>query len=324
MSNHHNIEVEKVTSAGTSRAKLRNTGMSDYYDRVPSTSKASSASTPAPGLLNTLAPCLNTPAPETSPTGRSRFASKKQKEYFATVKIACVDLYLFSSTVSANMIGGEIFQNFIDKVACRAVPIPSRSTILRNLPDRYKHYKTILMQYVKENAPNIVTIIFDIWTENGGLRRSFLNIQLQFSKNFEVVNINLATSWFSVTKTGEAISKELMLTIKEWGLEGKFTVFMRDRGSNVVRAVKLTLQEVKGLSLDCFAHGLHNLIYEDLLKEHSLGCDKLVELLKKLRRIHRALSFKFGRIAKGTDELTTLKGLSVFFFCEIKLIYLFI
>lgn len=57
-----------------------------------------------------------------------------------------------------------------------------------------------------------------------------MNTQLQFSKDFEVVNFNLSTTLFSSTKTGPAIADELLKTINEWNLQKKVHRFHEGQG----------------------------------------------------------------------------------------------
>lgn len=44
---------------------------------------------------------------------------------------------------------------------------------------------------------------------------------------------------------------------------------MKDGGKNVVAAVRILLQTLRGARPDCAAHGLSNLIYTDMLKEET-------------------------------------------------------
>lgn len=106
-----------------------------------------------------------------------------------------------------------------------------------------------------------------MWSENGGMRRSFLNIQLQYSVNFEITNINLKTSYFGGEKTAERIADDIFHTLADF--LDKYLIFVSDKWSNVKKAVELLLSkhDLTGYAIHCTAHGIHNLIYKDLLKD---------------------------------------------------------
>lgn len=201
-------------------------------------------------------------------------------------------------------------QDFIETVAGKAVKMPSRSTMYRNVPTKFKFLEEKLMEFVKENTPGVIAIIFDIWTESGGSRRSFLNICLQFSLNFRVINISVSTSHIDGEHTGQCIADEVYAVFKKWQLTKKFIFFLRDKGSNIVLAVNILLAGLKrGESLDCVAHGLHNIIYADLKDSKIENINLLFDLVKRLRKIHKSLSYCLEKISARTNKLRTTKAL---------------
>lgn len=169
-----------------------------------------------------------------TPKTPSRFATIKQQQFFDTLTTACCDLYLTSSTTSAKSIVGRPMQDFLEDLLGKAVVMPARSTIYRRIPQRYQFFEQAMMKYVRENTPGVIGIVFDVWTESGGSRRSFLNTCLQFSVNFRVINISLATSYIDGEHTGQCIADEVYGILRYWGLTKKFIFFVRDKGANVV------------------------------------------------------------------------------------------
>lgn len=84
---------------------------------------------------------------------------------------------------------------------------------------------------------------------------------------------------------------------------------MRDKGSNVILAVDILLRIFTGVSLDCVAHGLQNLIYADM-KFGDEGTLARLNLLKKICKIYKRLSYKLNDIDKEANNVQTLSALS--------------
>lgn len=111
------------------------------------------------------------------------------------------------------------------------------------------------------------------------------------------------------------MAKKLKKIIEEFGLQDKFIVFMNDRGSNCLLAVKILLRQlgINGLSLTCLTHGLHNLINKDLLGENK---DKqlskqMSDLLTKIRTIKKKLAYKNQQIAEKSKFFRTIEKLKL-------------
>lgn len=101
--------------------------------------------------------------------------NKKQKEYQEIVKNALTDNYLLSSTATARNLTSEKERNKLEAIAGKAVPLPSTSTLLRNLNIRFQFFQSQLKEYIRKHTSEVISITFDLWTENGGFKRSFLN-----------------------------------------------------------------------------------------------------------------------------------------------------
>lgn len=71
MLSNHGIEIDKMSGASTSKPTKKTSDLTEYYD-----------------------PASHRKVGFPSGRNKSRFASKKQKEYFDSIKVACVDLYL--------------------------------------------------------------------------------------------------------------------------------------------------------------------------------------------------------------------------------------
>lgn len=74
--------------------------------------------------------------------------------------------------------------------------------------------------------------------------------------------------------------------------------------------IRFTKWDISGYARFCTAHGIHNLIYADILKYgNSERYKQLVAPLKKIKGIHGFLSYKLNEVATLTDSMITMKGL---------------
>lgn len=192
----------------------------------------------------------------------------------------------------------EPFQIFVNYISNKVVKIPLTSTILRCVEDLYEEDKNAIKIFINSKSTPVISISFDLWTEKSQLKRNFLNVQLQFSCDFKVYNLNLATCSFPLKKTGENLANKIKDLLKDFNIDNKFVVFITDKGANVLQAVKILLSEkdIKGITLECLNHGLNNLINEDMFKGNHDFIRSVSKVLEKLRNIRKSLTYRLKEI----------------------------
>jgi len=75
------------------------------------------------------------------------------------------------------------------------------------------------------------------------------------------------------------LKKDLLVVIKEWGLENNIAAYTTDNAHNIVNAVSLCGWRHEG----CFAHSL-NLAVQTALKSISETRDKVREIVEHFKR----------------------------------------
>lgn len=236
-----------------------------------------------------------------------RNGSELSSQYEQTIR-SCARLYASISGMRARFFENDSFQAFMNSICKKTIRIPSHNTVLKYVEIIYQEDKAAIIRYLAENCPQVISIIFDLWSEKGPLKRSFLNIQMQFSRDFEIFNINLATIPFSEKKEGEIIAKKIMEILDMFGLIKKFIIFMSDKGSNCLKAVRILLEKlgIKGLAFECLAHGLHNLINRDLLQVDEKAAGEISSVLKKLRSIRQNLTYKLNILSEKSKHVNII------------------
>lgn len=105
---------------------------------------------------------------------------------------SCARLYASTSNLRARFFESEPFLIILNDVCGKPKKIPTHKTVLCYVKHVYDDDKESIKNFLVKNFPPAVSIIFDLWSEPGPLKRNFLNIQLQFSLEFEIQNISLA------------------------------------------------------------------------------------------------------------------------------------
>lgn len=142
---------------------------------------------------------------------------------------AITDLYAFSSTLSMGVIQSPQFQAYSNAIASsvsssqnptkKVVHIPCAATIVKNVDMRYKMLKKIAIETIAKHAPRVIGVVMDIWSEKSGTKRSFLNVQAQYSVDFKVRNVNLTTEEIPEQKTAENIADRVFQVLLDFGLD---------------------------------------------------------------------------------------------------------
>lgn len=109
-------------------------------------------------------------------------------------------LYCSVPKLRANLFDSKPFHDFMNTICGKPIKVPDSTTILRRVHILYEQDEARVIEHIKNNAPKVVTLIFDLWSEDGPYKRSFLNVQIQFGQNFDIKNLNLATVLFKRKK----------------------------------------------------------------------------------------------------------------------------
>uniref|UniRef100_T1GU28 HAT C-terminal dimerisation domain-containing protein n=1 Tax=Megaselia scalaris TaxID=36166 RepID=T1GU28_MEGSC len=220
--------------------------------------------------------------------------------------------------VSAEMLTREPFQHLanvlFDGKMLKAAPIQSANTLRKKMMDTFEDIKVKAIQYIKEKAPKVIAVIFDLWTDSSSFSRNFLGIQLQFSLNLEITNINIGTFIMEGPKTGMAIAEIIFKTLQDFGITDRFIFFVTDDGSNCMSAVSILLSQfgIKGERLPCLAHQLHNLVTSVILKKKNVDAvSDVTNVIEKLSKIKTALRWRTQEIVEKDKNLRLIKALSV-------------
>lgn len=112
--------------------------------------------------------------------------------------------------------------------------LPCRTSISRALSSVYDDCKTWLVDYLKTNCPDTISITFDLWTCKYR-RRSYITLTLHYvSSSFELVDITLSTSHFPDSHKGVNILPRIESILDSYGLADKNIIFVTDGGEVLI------------------------------------------------------------------------------------------
>lgn len=105
---------------------------------------------------------------------------------------------------------------------------------------------------------------------------------------------------FEHPHTSRRIEENFKSMIADYCLQEKEIISIVDGGANVNR----TVDDMGLIKVKCIAHSINRLIQFDLL-EKGQGIEEVREVLTRLRRIQKALLYRYGeltKIAKGERQ----------------------
>lgn len=193
----------------------------------------------------------------------------------------------------------------LEKISGRKVDVHAKSTIIAAERTRFHGYKTALKDNVRKVCPEAISISYDLCTES-------TSSTSQFSVDFEVSNINLATTSFPDCKTGENLADEIFNILSEWCLTEKYIFFIKDGGGNVRKAARVLLEQygIRGELLDCIAHALHNVLNKDV--PEALGPaskSRLSAIIQNIHKMHGKLVYRLSAIVNMSNQISTVAAL---------------
>jgi hypothetical protein len=137
------------------------------------------------------------------------------------------------------------------------------------------HQKSIVKAEERLKQAQSVALTSDTWTSINN--ESFITVTSHFlNAAGHLEEIALHNKPFSVSHTGEYLSKYLKPEAVNWGIQDKITAIVTDNAANITNAVSLTNSQ----SVRCAAHTLQ-LCVKDALESDA----KIEPLLSKCRAI---------------------------------------
>lgn len=312
----HNVRGESAKIVKSGVAGPRERSVVDFFSKSPSTSSAAMNQETSEVVMVSIP--VSTPKSSknaTTPTSvnaKTPSLTKPQKAFKLRVRNALADYCLTTPSATHNTVCGSQFQTMLETVTGRKVEVPVKSTIIATERKLFHQYKQGLIEHVKAVCPQAISISYDLWTEAGGYKRSFLNVQLQFSVDFEISNINLGTTSFPDMKTGENLADELYSILLEWSLTEKYIYFIKDGGGNVRVAAELLLERynIRGELLDCVSHALHNVLNKDVpVALGPASKNRLTAIIQNMHKQHGKLVYRLSSIANKTNMISTVAAL---------------
>lgn len=165
--------------------------------------------------------------------------------------------------------------------------IPSARTLSRKTKTIAEEQKQAIKPHIQDLVSNGgAAVTIDLWTDNF-VKRNFLCATLHFQINYKLVDITLGMkSMDFMSSTGKNIKDKLSSVFVEFGVTDiSNVVFVTDRGSNVISALK------EFTRLNCSAHLFSNVLndaFESTLELNSItdACKKTVKYFKKSNKQH--------------------------------------
>nr|XP_033782003.1 zinc finger BED domain-containing protein 4-like [Geotrypetes seraphini] len=160
----------------------------------------------------------------------------------------------------------------------RDYTVPSRQTLNQMIDVRYDEVSTHVMDKLQHLS--YVSITTDLWTST--ILETYITIMAHgISKDFQPVNVVLATHHMLEQHNGDNIADTVESAIKTWKLEGKVFAVVTDNTSSMKKAVEKLIQ--KGLCMvhyNCFGHALQLCVEDGLQSQQAI-----IDVIHKFRDI---------------------------------------
>lgn len=201
------------------------------------------------------------------------------------------------SIVSNN--GFQDFWKSVNSDKCLS-KLPTTATIrCEALNDVYKCIKEKVIR-VLNDSPDNANMTFDAWTDNHK-KLSYITYTYHFvDKEWNIRSTVLKTSYFPHPHKATDLVKNFKEMKKEFGIESKRITAVTDGGSNIIKCTELLGIERMG----CVGHSCNRLIQHDLLQCGDIEIKKLKDVIIKIKKLQRALTYKFEELKRihETDQ----------------------
>lgn len=171
-----------------------------------------------------------------------------------------------------------------------------RSISETGLSDVYEYSKKEVITAL-QSAPKTIALTLDCWTDNC-MKRSFINHVVHFlDEKFAMKTFTLKTEIFPHPHTGLKISKNILSTLKEFGLENRKVIAVSDNGANVIAGIRMA----KIHRLPSAAHNLYLFISKECLKADNFSA--ITILISKLKTVFKAvIMYRHDELSKIFEQ----------------------
>jgi hypothetical protein len=135
-----------------------------------------------------------------------------------------------------------------------------------------------------KDVPNIIAVVFDMWSDQYS-KVPYIDISIQYyDKNFEKHNFNLALDCFEHPHTAQTIKDKIEAVLKFFQIRAKI-ITVTDNAANVKRA-GIIMENCLDQHF-CVDHVLHLLLMHDILiKGHF---ESIKNIINKIKSSHHKL-----------------------------------
>ena len=114
--------------------------------------------------------------------------------------------------------------------------LPSRRTLMRKLPEKYKEVKARVKNQL--NSASHICLTTDIWISRTS--QGYITVTCHFiNESWKMQSFVLETFNLCVSHTAENIAAELKRIADEWEITAKVVALVTDNAANVVAAVRI-------------------------------------------------------------------------------------
>lgn len=209
------------------------------------------------------------------------------------------------SYIPVNALVGKGFTRFLSSVGVDTRNYPTDRNILEtSLDDVYLLAMETVKKTIQKECPNVLSISTDTWTDSH-LGKSYINYNLIYAFDQNLRTILLETAPFKEKKTGANLLKDLKRVAGEFGLLKKKIVLVSDGASNNDACFEESLDDPEIdilFRVRCINHKIHNLIYNDVLDSSHYKNLELNVILRKIKKIQRAVYYRKVEIEKKIIE----------------------
>jgi len=117
------------------------------------------------------------------------------------------------------------------------------------------------------------------------------------------MSANLSTELLVGGGTSENLANKVFNMLRKFNLQSKNLIAVTDSAATMIKCCKI----MKVTRLTCLAHGLHNLLYSDIINKRNKGpkqnktLSPPTELLSRMREAHRSLMYRYAEMQDKFD-----------------------
>ena len=196
------------------------------------------------------------------------------------------------SLVPFHIVEKKGFQDFLlrNNIVTKIDQIPSSNALsVRALLDVHQMVQDSVVKRISSECPSVMVIMADAWTD-GHAHIPYVNVSTQYlTLDFKMRDWNLGTEPLERPHSAENLKNLVESLLEKHGLEQKKLICVSDNASNM----KLMAKKLRAVDFcGCEGHNLHLFVMSDTIR--APGHDEFRFLISKIKKIHKALSFKIN------------------------------